>query len=158
MTKAGPTILAQRKHMEWISIGVFAEVAPLVAAVRELASAGVSLADLCLAGVPASLQRLAAAPEVRRFGRLAALAHSAVEIRLPGSNAAILAAPSCVGNPGSFLSTGMTEKLRGPINDGCVLLGVPAASAAEAARVARVLLRHSSHHVHVLQCPAIRPE
>jgi|SoiMethySBSTD1v2_1073268.scaffolds.fasta_scaffold4757683_1 hypothetical protein len=57
--KAGQTILQQRKHIEWIAIGVFAEVAPLVAAVRELASAGVSLADACLAGTPASMRRIA---------------------------------------------------------------------------------------------------
>jgi hypothetical protein len=158
MTKAGRTILQQRKHIEWVAIGVFAEVAPLVAAVRELTSAGVSLADLCLAGAPATMQRVGAAPEVRRFGRMAALVHNAVEMRLPGSEAAILAAPSCIGNPGSFLSTEMVEKLRGPIIDGCILLGAPAASAAGTGRVARVLLRHSSRHVHVLQRPAIRPQ
>jgi hypothetical protein len=147
--------LQQRQHIEWIAIGVFAELAPLVAAVRELASAGVSLADACLAGAPASMRRIAAAPEVRRFGRLAAFVHGAVEIRLPGSDVAIVAAASCIGNPGSFLSTEMVEKLRGPIVDGCILLGAPAASAAGVGRVARVLLRHSSRHVHVLQRPTI---
>ena len=58
MTKAGQTILQQRKHMQWIAIGVFAEVDPLVAAVTELTSAGVALADLCLAGAHASMQQL----------------------------------------------------------------------------------------------------
>jgi hypothetical protein len=153
MTKAGQTILLQRKHTEWIAIGMFPEVAPLVAAATELASVEVSVADLCLAAAPASMLRLAAAPEVRSFGRLAALLHSAVEMRLPGSEGAILAVPSCVGNPGSLLSPAMAEKLRAPIADGCIVLGAPAASAAGAAQVARILLRHSSRHVHVLQCP-----
>jgi hypothetical protein len=153
MTKAGQTILQQRKHVQWIAIGAFAEVDPLIAAVTELTSCGVTLPDLCLAGAPASMQRLAAVPEVRRVDRLAALLNSAVEARLPGSEDAILAAPSCVGNPGSFLSPGMAERLRGPIVDGCILLGASAASAADAARAGRVLLRHSSRHVHVFQCP-----
>jgi hypothetical protein len=152
MTKAGQTILQQRKHAQWIAIGVFAGVDPLIAAVTELTRAGVTLADLCLAGAPASMQRLAAAPQVRRVGRLAALLSSAVEMKLPGFEGAILAASSCTGNPSSLLSPAMAERLRGPIVDACILLGAPAASAADAAGVARVLLRHSSRHVHVLQC------
>jgi hypothetical protein len=138
--------------MEWIAIGVFPEAAPLVAAVTELTSASVSLAELCLAGAPASMQRLAAAPEVRRVDRLAALLDSAVEVRLPGAESAILAAPSCIGNPRSLVSPAMAERLRGSMVDECILLGACAASAADAAQVARVLLRHSSRHVHVLQC------
>jgi hypothetical protein len=153
MTKAAQTLLQQRKHMQWIAIGVFAEVDPLVAAATELTSAGAALADLCLAAAHASMQRLAAAPEVRRVDGLAALLNSTVEVTLPGSERAILAAPTCIGNPGSLLSPAMAERLRRPIAEGCILLGVSAAGAAEAARVGRVLLRHSSHHVHVLQRP-----
>lgn len=158
MTKAGQTILLQRKHVEWIAVGVFAEVEPLVAAVTELTSAGVSLADLCLAGMPASMRRVAAAPGVRSLDRLTALLQSAAEMNLPGSELTILAVPTCVGNPSSVVSAETAERLRGPIADGCILLGAPAASGSEAARVGRILLRHSSHHVHVLQCPAIRPQ
>jgi hypothetical protein len=153
MTKAGQTILQQRKHMQWIAIGVLAEVDPVVAAVTELASVGAALSDLCLAGAHASMQRVAAAPEVRRVDGLAALLNSAVEVTLPGFERAILSVPSCIGNPSSLLTPAMAEKLRRPIVEGCILLGVSATSAAEAARVARVLLRHSSRHVHVLQCP-----
>jgi hypothetical protein len=158
MTKADQTILLQRKRIEWIAVGVFAEAEPLVAAVTELTSAGVSLADLCLAGTPASMRSVAAAPEVRSLDRLTALLQSAAEMKLPGSELTILAVPTCVGNPSSVVSAETAERLRRPIADGCILLGVPAASAGEAARVGRILLRHSSHHVHVLQCPAIRPQ
>jgi hypothetical protein len=139
--------------VQWIAIGVFAEAQPLVAAVTDLISVGVSLADLCLAGVSASMQRLAATAEVQRLDRLGVLLQNAVEVRLPGSDGAILAAPSCVGSPSSLLSSAMAERLRGPIIDGCILLGVSAASATDAARAGRVLLRYSSRHVHVLQCP-----
>jgi hypothetical protein len=153
MTKAGHTILQQRKHMQWIAIGVLAEVDPVVAAVTELTSVGAALADLCLAGAHASMQRVAAAPEIRRVDGLAALLNSAVEVTLPGFECAIVAVPSCIGNPSSLLSPAMAERLRRPIVEGCILLGVSAAGAAEAARIGRVLLRHSSRHVHVLQCP-----
>jgi hypothetical protein len=153
MTKAGQTILLQRKHMQWIAIGVFTDVAPLVAAGTELTSAGLTLADLCLAAAPASIQRLAAAPEVRSVDCLAALVNSVVEVRLPGSEAAIAAAPSCFGNPGSLFSSALAEGLRGPIIDGCILLGAIVAGAADASRVGRILLGHSSRRVHLLQCP-----
>jgi hypothetical protein len=142
-----------RKHTEWIAIGVFAEVAPFVTAVRELTSAGVSLADLCLAGAPEGMRRLAAAQEVRRLDRLAALLRSAVEMRLSGWEEAILAAPTCVGNPILALSPTIADRLRGSIIDGCVLVGVHAATSVDAARAARVLLRYSSRHVHVLRIP-----
>lgn len=153
MTKAVQIILQQRKHMQWIAIGVFAEVDPLVSAATELTSAGAALADLCLAGAHASMQRIASAPEVRRVDGLAALLNSAVEVALPGSEGAILAVPSCIGAPSSLLSPMMAERLRRPIAEGCILLGVSAAGATEAACIGRVLLRHSSRHVHVLQCP-----
>jgi hypothetical protein len=66
MTKAGQTIFQQRKHMEWIALGAFGEVKPLVAAVTELTSASESLADLCLAGARESVRRVAAAQHRRR--------------------------------------------------------------------------------------------
>jgi hypothetical protein len=151
--------LLQHKHMEWITIGAFAEAEPLVAAVTELTSAGVSWADLCLAGAPVSVERVASAPEVGSRDLLRALLKSAVEARWPGSEVvAVLAAPSCLGNPGSFVSAEMAERLRGPIMDGCILLGVPSANATDAARIGRILLRHSSRHVHVLQCRSTAPE
>lgn len=153
MTKAAQTLLQRRKHMQWIAIGVFAEVDSLIAAATQLTSAGAALADLCLAGAHASVQRLATAPEVRRVDGLAALLKSAVEVTLPGFERAILATPTCIGNPDSLLSPVMAERLRTPIAEGCILLGVSAAGAIEAARIGRILLRHSSHHVHVLQGP-----
>jgi hypothetical protein len=153
MTKANQTILQQRKHMAWIAVGAFAEADPLVAAATELTSVGAALADLCLAGAHASMQRVAAAPEIRRVDGLAALLNSAVEVTMPGFERAILAVPSCIGNPSSLLTPAMAERLRRPIVEGCILLGVSAASATEAAQAGRVLLRHSSRHVHVLQCP-----
>ena len=153
MTKADRTILLQRKHMEWIAVGAFAEVEPLVAAVTELTSFGLSLTDLCLAGAPQSMRRVAAAPEVRSIDRLTALLQSAAEMKLPGSELAILAVPTCVGNASSVVSAETAQRLRGPITDGCILLGVPTANAGDAAQVGRILLRHSSQHVHVLQCP-----
>jgi hypothetical protein len=153
MTKANQTNLQQRKHMQWIAVGAFAEVDPLVAAATELTSVGAALADLCLAGAHASMQRVAATPEVWRVDGLAALLNSAVEVTLPGLERAILSVPGCIGNPSSLLTPAMAERLRRPIVEGCILLGVSAASATEAARIGRVLLRHSSHHVHVLQRP-----
>jgi hypothetical protein len=150
MTKDQPIF---RKHTEWIAIGVFAEALPLVTAVRELTSAGVSLTDLCLAGPAEGMRRLAAAREVRRLDRLAALLRSAVEMRLPGSGEELLAAPTCVGNPILTVSPAIADRLRGSIIDGCILVGVHAATAVDATRAARVLLRYSSRHVHVLRLP-----
>jgi hypothetical protein len=144
--------------MEWIAVGAFAEAEPLVAAVTELTSAGVSLADVCLAGTPQSMRRVAEAPEVRSLDRLSALMQSAAEITLPGSELTILAVPTCVGNPSSVVSSETAKRLHEPIVDGCILLAASAASAGVAARVGRILLRHSSHHVHVLQCSARRPQ
>jgi hypothetical protein len=158
MTKADQTSLLQRKHVEWIAVGAFAEVGPLVAALTELTSAGISLADLCLAGMPASMRRVAAASEVRSLDRLAALLQSAAEMKLPGSELALLAAPTCIGAASSVLSAEAAERLRAPIMDGCILLGVPAASASDATRIGRVLIRHSSHRVHIFQCPVVRPQ
>jgi hypothetical protein len=151
--------LLQHKHMEWISIGAFAKAEPLVVAVTELTSAGVSWADLCLAGAPSSIERVAAAPEVESLDPLRALLKSVVKARWPGPEiVAVLAVPGCVGNRCSFVSAEMAERLRGPIIDGCILLGVPSANATDAASIGRILLRHSSRHVHVLQCRSTAPE
>lgn len=151
--------LLQHKHMEWITIGALARAEPLVAAVTELTSTGVPWADLCLAGAPSSIERVAAAPEVASLDPLRALLKSVVEARWRGSEAvAVLAVPSCIGNPSSLVSAEMADRLRGPIMDGCILLGVPSANATEAARIGRILLCHSSRHVHVLQCRSMTPE
>jgi hypothetical protein len=148
-----PDILLQRKHMEWIAIGVFAEVGPLIAAITELVSLRVPWADLCLAGAPASMGRLAAAPHVRDIDGLTALLHGLVEATLPTFEPTVLAVAGCPGNVGSLVSADMAERLRGPIINGCILLGASAAGGPEAARIARALLRHSSHYVHVFQGP-----
>lgn len=139
--------------MEWIAVGTFADAAPLAAAATELILVGVPPSDLCLAGLPVSMQRVATAAEVRSVDRVAHLLKGAVEVRLAGSEDAILAVPSCLGNPSSFFSPAIADRLRGPISEGCILLGARAPSAADAATAARVLLRHSLHHVHMLQCP-----
>jgi hypothetical protein len=112
MTKAGQTVL-QRKPMEWIAVGAFADAAPLAAAATELISVGVPPSDLCLAGLPVSMQRVATAAEVCSVDRLAHLLKGAVEVRLAGSEDAILAVPSCLGNPSSFFSPAIADRLEG---------------------------------------------
>lgn len=146
--RKGPIMPA--KPPQWIAIGAFAEATPLVAAVTDLASVGVPLAGPCVMGTLTSMKRAAAAPEVRSYPPLAALMRRVVEVRLPGSEATILAAPS---NPVSLLSPVIADGLRAPILDGHILLAVPAATAGDAARVGRILLRYSSRHVHVHRCP-----
>jgi hypothetical protein len=141
------------EHMGWIAIGAFAEAEPLVAAIGRLESHGVPLPDLCLVATPSSMARVAAAPELEGHEQLAALIHSAVELEASGSGGQIVASRSCVGTASSLLTTELADRLHGLIVDGLVLLGVPAASAGDAARAGQILLRNSSRHVHVLQCP-----
>lgn len=152
MTKAGQTSLLQRRD-GWIAIGVFAEGTSVIAALKELTSIGVSLPDLCLAGMPTSMHRLASVPDGQHPDSLRALLRSAAETRLPGCDVAILASPTCSGSANALLSAAMAgDKLRGHIGDGCIVLGV-STSRTEAAEVGRILLRYSSHHVHMLQGP-----
>jgi hypothetical protein len=153
MAGTGQIILLQRKHMEWVAIGVFAEVGSLIAAMAELISLRVPWSDLCLAGAPASMRRLATAPDVRNIDGLTALLHGLVEATLPAFDPTILAVTGCAGNVGLLVPADMAERLRGPIIDGCILLGASAAGGSEAASIGRALLRHSSHYVHVFQGP-----
>ena len=149
MSKADVSISRQSTGMQWIAAGVIAERASLASAVQQIMAAGASLADLCLVATPQAAHRLATAPDGQDVDVLRALLRVAVETTLPGYDFAILASASCVANPVLLLE--ILNKAHAHIVDGAIMLGVSVKSPSDLARVGRILLRHSSHRVHMLE-------
>lgn len=133
-------------------MGLFAEPSSLLAALKALVAIGIDLPNICLAGMAASIHGLTEHLNGSDPGPLRALLRGMIETRLPGDDLPILASSSCVAEADPVLSLEKQGKVRAQIVNGAIMLAVSARNIADLIEVGRVLLRHSSHHVHTFEC------
>lgn len=143
------------EHIERIAIGDFSDPARLRQAINELVDGAVPRSQLC-AAFDQKRTRLEAWEEPQSDSPAGELLEDVELVCVPEGGEQIVA------TTGHFLTLDfkrgmpreMIEQMRGHLRSGAVLLLVKALSQAQLAQAARILLRHSSHHVHSLELPA----
>jgi hypothetical protein len=156
VTKADPTPSRHGGDRQWLAIAVFAERTSLLSALKQLMVAGPP-PNHCLAATAASIRNVTAPSSGEDYGPLHALLRDLVEMTLPGCDLAILASPGCARDGDPLLPREILDQRRAELTAGALMLGVSVRSAADLARVGRILLSHSSQQVHLLECSGPPP-